>query len=150
MRQFFVTSAFTQACIDTEIYVDPPKGFETKGDAVREYIESNYGFVAYSDASWRSAANKYSSYGYIVYLFGGVVSFASKYLKIVAMSSAEAEYAAASQACREIDHDPSDCDACQAGASRRRPFPKRTAQQFTMFGQRLRAHRLERRSYSFT
>ena len=75
---------------------------EPDSDTVREYIESNYGFVAYSDASWRSAANKYSSYGYVVYLFGGVVSFASKYLKIVAMSSAEAEYAAASQACREM------------------------------------------------
>ena len=36
-----------------------------------------------------------------------------------------------------LDHDPSNCDACQAGASRRRPFPKRTSQQFTMFGQRL-------------
>ena len=31
MHQFDVTSAFTQASIDTEIYVDPPKGFETKG-----------------------------------------------------------------------------------------------------------------------
>ena len=27
----FWTSAFTQANIDTEIYVDPPKGFTTKG-----------------------------------------------------------------------------------------------------------------------
>ena len=81
---------------------------EPDSDAVREYIESNYGFVAYSDASWRSAANKYSSYGYIVYLFGGVVSFASKYLKIVAMSSAEAEYAAASS--------PSTCGVWRRGA----------------------------------
>ena len=40
--------------------------------------------------------------GYAVYLFGGVVSFASKFLKVVAMSSAEAEYAAASQTCREM------------------------------------------------
>ena len=62
---------------------------EPDANAIQNSIESNYGFVAYSDASWRSSSNKYSSYGYIVYLFGGVISFASKYLKIVAMSSAE-------------------------------------------------------------
>ena len=38
----------------------------------------------------------------MVYLYGGVVSFASKFLKIIALSSAEAEYAGASQACREM------------------------------------------------
>ena len=84
-----------------------PSGFgrmEPDASKITSSIESNHGFVAYSDASWRSAANKYSSYGYIVYLFGGVVSFASKYLKIVAMSSAEAEYAAASQTCREMTY----------------------------------------------
>ena len=75
---------------------------EPDANAIQNSIESNYGFVAYSDASWRSSSNKYSSYGYIVFLFGGVISFASKYLKIVAMSSAEAEYAAASQTCREM------------------------------------------------
>ena len=58
----------------------------------------------YSDASWRSKLNDYSSYGYVIYLFGGVVSFASKFLKVVAMSSAEAEYAAASQTCREMTY----------------------------------------------
>ena len=36
-----------------------------------------------------------------------------------------------------LDHDPTDCDACQEGGARRRPFPKRVKQQFTMFGQRL-------------
>ena len=36
-----------------------------------------------------------------------------------------------------LHHDPSDCDACQAGATRRRPLPRRTNQKFTMFGQRL-------------
>ena len=65
-------------------------------------VENNHGLIAYSDASWRSKAGSYSSYGYVIYLFGGVVSFASKYLKVVALSSAEAEYAAASQTCREL------------------------------------------------
>ena len=89
----------------------PPEGIgadqhNTPGTAaeVRPYIENNYGLVGYSDASWRSKLNDYSSYGYVVYLFGGVVSFASKFLKVVAMSSAEAEYAAASQTCREMTY----------------------------------------------
>ena len=37
-----------------------------------------------------------------MFLYGGVVSFSSKFLKIIALSSAEAEYAAACQACREM------------------------------------------------
>ena len=36
-----------------------------------------------------------------------------------------------------LDHDPSDCDACQAGAKRRQPFPRRSKQKYTHFGQRL-------------
>ena len=82
-----------------------PAGFAAKEpDATmcKSYVEKNYGFVAYSDASWRSRANAYSSYGYVVFLFGGVISFASKSLQVVALSSAEAEYAAASQTCREV------------------------------------------------
>ena len=84
----------------------PDVGAKSPGTAaeVRPYIEDNYGLVGYSDASWRSKLNDYSSYGYVVYLFGGVVSFASKFLKVVAMSSAEAEYAAASQTCREMTY----------------------------------------------
>ena len=35
-------------------------------------------------------------------LFGGPVAFASKQLKVVALSSAEAEYAAASYTCKEV------------------------------------------------
>ena len=58
-------------------------------------IERNCGFVAYSDSSW---GNKYPypMFGYGIYLYGSLVSFASKQLKTVAFSSAEAEYAAAS------------------------------------------------------
>jgi hypothetical protein len=42
-------------------------------------------------------------FGYSVYLFGGLVSFASKQLKTIAFSSCEAEYAAGSFACKEIE-----------------------------------------------
>ena len=40
-------------------------------------------------------------FGYVIYLYGAPISFAAKNLKIVALSSAEAEYAAASYACKE-------------------------------------------------
>ena len=85
--------------------ISAPIGYarqEIDAPKVKSYIEDNHGFVAYSDASWRSKVNPYSSYGYAVYLFGGLVSFASKHLKIVAMSSAEAEYAAAAHTAREM------------------------------------------------
>ena len=42
-------------------------------------------------------------FGYGIYLYGGLISFASKQLKTVAFSSCEAEYAAASFACKEIE-----------------------------------------------
>jgi len=42
-------------------------------------------------------------FGFGIYLFGGLISFASKQLKTVAFSSCEAEYAAASYCCKEIE-----------------------------------------------
>jgi len=41
-------------------------------------------------------------FGYSVFLFGGLVAFAAKRLKVVAHSSAEAEYAASSYASKEV------------------------------------------------
>ena len=49
-------------------------------------------------------------FGYGVYLFGGLVSFASKQLKTVAFSSCEAEYAAGSFCCKEIEFVRNICD----------------------------------------
>lgn len=78
--------------------VSVPDGLQKVGSD----IENNHGFVAYSDSSW---GNKYPypMFGYGIYLFGGLVSFASKQLKVVAFSSCEAEYAAASYCCKEIE-----------------------------------------------
>ena len=67
-------------------------------------IAGNQGFQAYSDASWHKPDELgFNSFGYVIYLFGGPVSFASKKLKVVALSSAEAEYAAASYTCKEVE-----------------------------------------------
>jgi len=64
-------------------------------------IRSNGGFLAYSDSSWGPGV-AYPMYGYIIYMFGGIISFASKQLKIVCFSPCEAEYAAAANCCKEI------------------------------------------------
>lgn len=64
-------------------------------------ILRNSGFVAYSDSSWGNE-HPYPMFGYGIYLYGGLVSYASKQLKTVAFSSCEAEYAAASYACKEL------------------------------------------------
>ena len=42
-------------------------------------------------------------FGYCMFMYGGVISYASKQLKVVAFSSCEAEYAAAAYACKEIE-----------------------------------------------
>ena len=66
-------------------------------------ISSSGGLVAYSDATWRrSDHHGFNMFGFVIYFMGAPVCFTSKQLKVVALSSAEAEYAAASYACREI------------------------------------------------
>ena len=78
--------------------IEVPEGLEKHEADVRR----NFGFVAYSDSSW---GNKYPypMFGYSVYLYGSLISFSSKQLKTVAFSSCEAEYAAGSYACKEIE-----------------------------------------------
>lgn len=68
----------------------------------RSDIEKNHGFTAFSDSSWGNQY-PYPMFGYSVYLYGSLISFASKQLKTVAFSSCEAEYAAASYACKEVE-----------------------------------------------
>ena len=66
-------------------------------------VVASGGLLAYTDSSWRRPDRLgFNSFGYVIYLFGAPVSYASKRLKVVALSSAEAEYAAASYACREV------------------------------------------------
>ena len=67
-------------------------------------IQKNNGLLAYSDASWHKPNDLgYNMFGYIVYFMGGPISFAAKNLKVIAMSSAEAEYAAAAYTCKELN-----------------------------------------------
>jgi len=61
-------------------------------------ISQNMGFHAYSDASW-GVPNP--SFGFVIFMCGAPVSWASKTCKS-ADSSCEAEYTAASKCCRDI------------------------------------------------
>lgn len=72
-------------------------------DDRRLQVESNHGMVLYSDASWHSSDDLgRNMFGFVMYMYGGPVSFAAKKLKVVALSSAEAEYAAVSYSCKEL------------------------------------------------
>ena len=77
-----------------------PNGFDA---STSSHISSHHGLVAYSDASWNKTDDfGRNMFGYVVYLYGGPISFTSKRMNVVALSSAEAEYAAAAAACKEI------------------------------------------------
>ena len=70
---------------------------------VHEQIRKNRGLLAYSDASWHKPDELgFNMFGFVVYFMGGPISFSSKNLKVVALSSAEAEYAAAAYTCKEL------------------------------------------------
>ena len=76
----------------------PPDGLHHASE-----INSNCGFVAYSDSSWRKPDELgFNMFGYLVMLYGGCVAFVAKRLKVIAHSSAEAEYAGSSYACKEV------------------------------------------------
>ena len=62
-------------------------------------IDKNSGLHAFSDSSWGRA---FPLHGYVVMLAGGPVAYQSRALKIVADSSAEAEYAACSGCAKEL------------------------------------------------
>ena len=80
--------------------VKPPNGIDP---SLHACIRQSGGLVAYSDASWGNRTDfGFSMFGFVVFLFGAPISFTAKRLKVVAMSSAEAEYAAASYTCKEI------------------------------------------------
>jgi len=80
--------------------VKPPSGIDPK---LHHSIGTSSGLVAYSDSSWRNPDKLgFNMFGYVIYLYGAPVTYAAKSLKIVALSSAEAEYAAASYACKEV------------------------------------------------
>ena len=72
-------------------------------DEYRPHVESNHGMLLYSDASWHKPDELgFNMFGFALYMYGGPVSFAAKKLKVIALSSAEAEYAAAAYACKEL------------------------------------------------
>ena len=56
----------------------------------------------YSDASWASEEDKKSTTGFVIRVYGNMVSFKSKKQSLVAVSTAEAEYIALSETAREM------------------------------------------------
>jgi len=80
--------------------VQAPSGLDP---SMRESIIASGGLVAFSDSTWRRPDHHgFNMFGFVIYFMGAPISFASKQLKVVALSSAEAEYAAASYTCREV------------------------------------------------
>ena len=89
-----------------------------EGLAHAKEVNSNLGFIAYSDSSWHKPDHLgYNMFGYVVCLYGGPVAFAAKRLKVVAHSSAEAEYAASSYACKEVAFVRNVCSELELGLS---------------------------------
>ena len=97
---------------------DGPLKHYNSDTSLSPHIERNHGFVAYSDASWHKPDKLgYNMFGYVLYLYGGPISFASKRIKVITQSSAEAEYAAAAYACKEIAFVRKLCDFLGVGLS---------------------------------
>jgi len=107
------TPAAHHAAIDLLLYVSASsltlhfpglcKALSGIDPSLHDNIRSSGGLVAYSDATWRRPdALGFNMFGFVVYFMGAPISFTSKQLKVVALSSAEAEYAAASYVCREV------------------------------------------------
>ena len=80
--------------------IKAPSGIDSN---LQETIRASGGLVAFSDSTWRRPNHLgYNMFGFVIYFMGPPISFTSKQLKVVALSSAEAEYAAASYVCREV------------------------------------------------
>ena len=60
----------------------PPEGMHHASE-----IESNCGFIAFSDSSWRKPDELgYNMFGYAILIYGGCVAFVAKRLKVIAHS----------------------------------------------------------------
>ena len=71
-----------------------------QGRAEQEIVLDVHGFV---DANWAGDLDhRRSTSGYVFSLFGGVISWMSKKQDIVALSTIEAEYMAATHARKEV------------------------------------------------
>ena len=72
--------------------VQAPSGLDP---SMRESITASGGLVAFSDSTWRRSDHHgfINMFGFVIYFMGAPISFTSKQLKVVALSSAEAEYA---------------------------------------------------------
>ena len=96
--------SYVQSTSDTQIrFSGSSEAPDSIEPALRQHIQRNHGLLAYSDAAWHKPDKLgYNMFGYVIYLYGGPICFAAKRMKVVAISSAEAEYAGAAFTCKEI------------------------------------------------
>lgn len=65
--------------------------------------EAENRLTVYSDANWANdPEDRKSTSGFLIKLFGGTISWSSKRQDIIALSSAESEYVALTEACKEL------------------------------------------------
>ncbi len=66
------------------------------------YVSDVSPLEAYCDASWASESESKSTTGYVVKVYGNLVLFKSRKQKLVALSTAEAEYVALSECAKDV------------------------------------------------
>ena len=86
-------------------------------DEHKQMIVENSGLHAYSDSSWAAGNEVFPMFGYVVFLCGGMISFAAKNMTVVAQSSCEAEYVATAYTCKELDFVRNLCSELDIGLS---------------------------------
>eukprot|EP00253_Pinus_taeda_P008479 PITA_08479 len=95
-------TTFLHRDLEEEIYMKQPEGFAVKGKKELVYVKTREGALDNSEPDWAGDLDqRRSTSGYVFNLFGGVVSWMSKKQSVVALSTTDAKYMAATHASKE-------------------------------------------------